>query len=631
MMTKITLSREDGSLRALSIIALLGMLLASETGAVPPPSGIAPVVSPPGGLAIDGNLMANDPLADVGDWLPGTNSGAGGSVLDASGQSLNSSSTFHFVDPFNSTADLIFSGGMKWTDNPNTWTWSSGKPSSKTDINNVLLHIATDADGHTWAIVSADRASTSGDSYIDFEFLQNTLVRSNNGNFVSAGPDGGRTANDVLLSLAFTGGGKVADFFAYRWLSNGVTSFAYADSTASIPLGRVFAAANSNNIPVPYGAFGITTYAPAAFAEAAIDLSALLNAFDPCLSIGVKTIMVKTKASSSSTASIEDFIDPIQSKIQIGPSANAGPDQTRCYEGDTTTFPLQGIATRGLQPIVSTNWSVVSGTATIDDPTSLITVAHLASGTATLRLTVVQANGCTQSDDIVLTVTPLPTSTISGPSVVCPRSSNQFRGPAGMAGYAWSITGNGIISGATNAANVTVLAGSSCGANFTLTLNVTSNKCVNGATWDVTVVDTVPPVVTPPADRVMECPADTRTNVTGVASAVDDCGQVSVSYSDTVATVCGAARIISRTWTATDLCGNTDSKVQTITVQDTTKPSITAPPPVVPGVPGRHRDQQHRRGHSQRPLRVGYDQLQRQREQQLRRHQGDLPPLDGEG
>src|SRR5262249_37830606 len=157
-----------------------------------------------------------------------------------------------------------------------------------------------------------DRASTSGDSYIDFEFLQNLLVRTNSGAFVSYGPNGGRTTNDLLLSLAFTGGGSVADFFAYRWLSTGSNTFAYQDVTTSLPVGGVFVALNSNTIAVPYGAFGNTTYAANAFAEAAVDMTALIGNFDPCISLGFKTIMVKTKSSASSSASISDFIDPIQ-------------------------------------------------------------------------------------------------------------------------------------------------------------------------------------------------------------------------------------------------------------------------------------------------------------------------------
>src|ERR1041384_1629176 len=54
--------------------------------AVPPPSGIAPVLVPAGGFAIDGDLLANTPNLGSGDWLPGTN-GTGG-VLDATGAPL---------------------------------------------------------------------------------------------------------------------------------------------------------------------------------------------------------------------------------------------------------------------------------------------------------------------------------------------------------------------------------------------------------------------------------------------------------------------------------------------------------------------------------------------------------------
>src|SRR5207248_10770242 len=128
----------------------------------------------------------------------------------------------------------------------------------------------------------------------------------------TAGPAGGRTANDLLLSLAFTGGGTVADFFAWRWQPNGSGGFAYVDVTGSLPTNRVFVALNTANIYVPYAAFGATNYAPNAFAEAALDLRALVGNFDPCLSLGVKTLMVKTKASQSSSASIEDLMDPIQ-------------------------------------------------------------------------------------------------------------------------------------------------------------------------------------------------------------------------------------------------------------------------------------------------------------------------------
>src|SRR6185503_4099013 len=216
---------------------------------------------------------------------------------------------FHYLDPAGAN-DNVFQGG-KVDGDPKDWSWKMGSTQDKTDINNVQFHVTTDAEGHVWLVLSADRFSNSGASYIDFEFLQNTLQKNSNFTFTSQGPNGGRTTNDLLLSLAFPGGSTGADFFAWRWTStNG--GFAYVDATASLPAGKVFIAVNSNSTFVPYGAFGQTNYQANTFAEAAIDLTALLANLDPCLSISAKTIMVKTKASPSPSANIEDFIDPIQ-------------------------------------------------------------------------------------------------------------------------------------------------------------------------------------------------------------------------------------------------------------------------------------------------------------------------------
>src|SRR5207247_10118377 len=89
--------------------------------------------------------------------------------------------------------------------------------------------------------------------------------------------------------------------------------------------------------------------------------------------------------------------------------------------------------------------------------------------------------------------------------------------------------------------------------------------------------DSTPPVMTVPANRVLECPGDTRTNVTGVATALDRCGSATISYSDVVSNSCALTRTVWRTWTATDQCGNSTNGLQTITVVDTRTPTITCP------------------------------------------------------
>src|SRR5262245_59207939 len=118
------------SLLGLRALIAIGMISGLSALAVPPPTGIAPVLIPAGGFRIDGGLMAG---ASGGDWVGGTNPAAG--VLNTNGIPLNPATTFHFVDPFNSTADNTFVGGLKWTDDPNVWQWTSSKASSKTDIN----------------------------------------------------------------------------------------------------------------------------------------------------------------------------------------------------------------------------------------------------------------------------------------------------------------------------------------------------------------------------------------------------------------------------------------------------------------------------------------------------------------
>jgi hypothetical protein len=101
-----------------------------------------------------------------------------------------------------------------------------------------------------------------------------------------------------------TQGGSTAGFFVSRWQAVPVSSqapagFDYVDVTASTPSNAAFAAVNTaDGTPVSFGAFGKTTYDENTFSEGAVDLTALLGAFDKCTSFGVKTILIKTKVSN---------------------------------------------------------------------------------------------------------------------------------------------------------------------------------------------------------------------------------------------------------------------------------------------------------------------------------------------
>lgn len=102
----------------------------------------------------------------------------------------------------------------------------------------------------------------------------------------------------------------------------------------------------------------------------------------------------------------------------------------------------------------------------------------------------------------------------------------------------------------------------------------------------VSVVDTVDPTVTCPADVTIECDEPTDPSHTGQGTASDVCDAApQIEFSDAVAAGdCLDEEVITRTWTATDASTNDDSCAQTISVVDTTAPVIAcnAPATIVP-------------------------------------------------
>ncbi len=164
------------------------------------------------------------------------------------------------------------------------------------------------------------------------------------------------------------------------------------------------------------------------------------------------------------------------------------------------------------------------------------------------------------------------------PSITCPASTSQ-ECPADT-----SVGFNGTASGADNCGAVTISSSDAsvagCGATETITRTWTAtDACQNPVSCDqlIAVVDTTPPTLSGvPANASAECDAVPPAASPSASDACDPNVPVTLSELRTDGT-CPGNYTLSRTWTASDGCGNLATAAQTLSVQDTTSPVITCP------------------------------------------------------
>jgi len=553
---------------------------------------LAPVSTPTGGFRIDGNLKANNPVTNPkqGDWVDSTGGGAGYFVLNNDGSPVNAATTRLVKDTFNVTTDLMFSGGSKFDGNPNSnWTWTASKPTGKDDINNAMYHISTDAQNHKWIILGSDRLATTGTSYIDFEFLQGTLTRNpSGGGFTSAGTQGGRTVNDIVLSMEYTGGGSTAIVHFYKWqvVGSGFDWVEYKFApTGPIPITAAFGMSNATSVGVPFGAFGSSSYIPFSFVEAAIDLTALFTAIDPCLGLNVKSVFIKTKASDALNAALKDFVDPIQVSFSFGTASIDYPGGPFCATG-TATATQSG-------PTGGTYSASPAGLNFVSTSTGEINLGTSTPGTYTITYTFNSGGGCSQPTTTQVTIKPLPTGSASA-ATICSGQTTSVALNSTVAGSSFTWTAaiqttptGGTITGFSNCA-------SSCGTSIAHTLinsgttagvvRYTVTPTADGCTGSTFSVDvTVNPKPTVTVNSPAKCAADpgisiTATPGTGAGSDYNYAWTVPIGASDPgnvqtfSATVAGTYSVIiaNKTTSCSSLSGS-----GTLTVN--ANPTITNP------------------------------------------------------
>ncbi|MSR63205.1 MAG: HYR domain-containing protein [Planctomycetes bacterium] len=189
-------------------------------------------------------------------------------------------------------------------------------------------------------------------------------------------------------------------------------------------------------------------------------------------------------------------------------------------------------------------------------------------------------DGCggTSTCDQTITVTDT-----TGPSISCPGNVSIDCSASTDPSSTGSASATDDCSGVADIHYSDSNAPGNCAGNLVITRTWTAtDACGNSSSCaqTITVTDTTGPSISCPGNVSIDCSASTDPSSTGSASATDDCsGVANVSYSDSVnqPNASCASRVITRTWTATDGCGNSSSCAQTITVTDTTAPTISCP------------------------------------------------------
>lgn len=389
----------------------------------------------------------------------------------------------------NKNPDLIGATDMPWE-----WDVGTGGP-QKNDLTNAYFHTRVDpVTGDRWVFVAAETRSINGDSHVDFEFNQAGILQTGEveGELIGLGPDGGRTINDFLITIDFQQGGEHPLASVRFW--NG-SSF----ELVSVP-GSVYSA--TNLIDIPHGADGSWKHftddgaetdvlTRLQLVEGAANLSALQIGVDACSTDA--TFLAKTRSSASWTADLKDFA--------------------------IVRFPLE----------------------------------------------------------------PAPELVITGPDNVCAGASfeatvEELTGLHNTT-YLWTASGCGSITSDPTATTVTVQANQACNCDITLGVTVTGGECGHVVSTQATVRvgDTVfPELSDEPADATVECDAvPSPSEIT----ASDNCTDPEVSFDETTeAGSCGGSSTITRTWSTSDDCDNVTSHTQTVTVEDTTAPTMEGVP-----------------------------------------------------
>ena len=272
-----------------------------------------------------------------------------------------------FIRDYHGDDSTVFSGGNKNGMNPSAWSCpvSQGIP-DKNDILDIMMHVRREGPNGTdslWLFGGVSIDNTTGNRYFDYEMYQTDIFYDRaTRKFFGAGPDAGHTAwqfdaagnvtkpGDIILTAEYSSS-SLSMVEARIWVNQSAlsltpTTFNWGGQFDGAGAGATFGYANI--LPKAAGDFytglqcGNNTwagpfqvvrqdntvaanYSARQYMEFSVNLSKLgldpyITSSDPC-KMPFRRILIKTRASTSFTAELKDFVGPFD--FFRAPRANA--------------------------------------------------------------------------------------------------------------------------------------------------------------------------------------------------------------------------------------------------------------------------------------------------------------------
>jgi hypothetical protein len=270
---------------------------------------------------------------------------------------------------------------------------------------------------------------------------------------------------------------------------------------------------------------------------------------------------------SVQTITIKNYRAPILSGPPMDTTISAGADSCGAF----VTLP-ELVATDCSANLIITNDCIPGDSALISE--------FFPVGEKTITFTAVDGCGKMSTYQVVITVTD-----DSGPALTCPPDTTincEVSADTSNTGVA-TATDNCEGSGEIILVFEDDTTAGTCAQEFSIERLWTATDSSGNSSMCIQIIqvqDTTSPSITCPADVTLSCELPTDSGNTGVASATDNCDVLTVQVSERDSVEGGSClneQIIYRIWRAEDNCGNVSQCIQSITVVDTTAPTMVCP------------------------------------------------------